>query len=426
MSPTGQAPDRPFLPYPSRLIVETSSRCNLECIMCVKRSQQAPEGELDLALFRRLAPAFPRLESLVLNGIGEPLLHPGLESMVALARSSMPASARIGFQSNGSLMDQARARALIEAGLDTACISADAVTPRLFASIRRGARLSSAESAIAILDAARRDARASGFRLGLEFVAMRSNLAELPPLVSWAAERGVDFILVSQLFPYERAFAADAAYDPHLDTALSLREKYRHRARAIGQRLEDYRRVFMKYDKDEGELALVGLVDEMAQEALAAGISLRIEGLLERDDARAEVSARFFAEAERVAEGLGLSLVLPALVPRSRRECEFVEGGSAFVSWTGEVHPCYFLWHRYACYIDGKEKQVQSRSFGSLAESGILSIWQSEAFSAFRRNVMRYDYPYCFNCGFALCDYVEGGQFETDCHLNEEPCAACL
>ncbi len=419
-------PLQPFLPYPSRLIVETSSRCNLECVMCVKRSQSEGEGDLPEALFDRLGPAFPRLESLVLNGVGEPLLHSGLEAMIARARSSMPATGRIGFQSNGSLLDSGRARRLIEAGLDTIGISADAVTPDLFASIRRGAEISSADRALAVLDAARREAGAGRLRVGIEFVAMRSNLAELPALVSWAARRKVDFILVSQLFPYERGFAASAAYDSHLDAALALREKYRLKAEALGSRLEDYRSVFMKFTKQPPELELTRLVNEMTAEALAQGISLRIEGLLERDDQRAEECSRYFAEAARVAELEGVKLSLPGVVPRSRRECEFVEGGSAFVSWKGDVHPCYFLWHRYACYIDGKEKLVQPRSFGNLADADILAIWQGEAFSTFRRNVMRYDYPYCFNCGFALCDYVEGEQFETDCHLNEEPCAACL
>jgi putative metalloenzyme radical SAM/SPASM domain maturase len=400
--------------------------------MCVKRGQDEAEGDLSEELFAALEPCFPKLESLVLNGVGEPLLHRGLEAMISRARLSMPETASIGFQSNGSLLDEGRALGLARAGIDTVCISADALSPELFSSIRRGAEFAYAERAVAALCSAR-GRLGSRLRIGVEFVAMRSNLAELPGLVSWAASRGVDYILVSHLFPYEKPVQGPAgpalslaAYDAHLDAAVGLREKYRRRAEATGLELDDYHRVFMKFTKDEAELELTRLVDEMSAEALAGGISLKLDGLLGRDDARAGDCERYFGEAARVAASEGIDLRLPNVVPRSRRECEFVEGGSAFVSWTGDVHPCYFLWHRYACYVEGKEKRVQPRVFGNLAREGILGIWNSPGFSSFRKNVMRYDYPYCYNCGFALCDYVEGEAFETDCHLNEEPCAACL
>src|SRR5215204_1032143 len=68
-------------PHPSRLFVEVTTRCNLRCAMCVKESaaQGISEGHLRRETFARLAPAFPHLDALVLNGVGEPLLHPRLE-----------------------------------------------------------------------------------------------------------------------------------------------------------------------------------------------------------------------------------------------------------------------------------------------------------------------------------------------------------
>ena len=66
--------------YPSKLFVEVTTRCNLRCAMCVKQApgQALVEGDMSGEVFGRLAPAFPHLEALVLNGIGEPTLHRGL------------------------------------------------------------------------------------------------------------------------------------------------------------------------------------------------------------------------------------------------------------------------------------------------------------------------------------------------------------
>ena len=69
--------------HPAKLFVEVTTRCNLQCGMCVKQNGTGgiPEGSMSPETFERLAPAFPHLDSLVLNGIGEPLLHPHLEDI---------------------------------------------------------------------------------------------------------------------------------------------------------------------------------------------------------------------------------------------------------------------------------------------------------------------------------------------------------
>jgi MoaA/NifB/PqqE/SkfB family radical SAM enzyme len=170
----------------------------------------------------------------------------------------------------------------------------------------------------------------------------------------------------------------------------------------------------------------VRLVGRMQDEAAERGVSLNVERLLGADPELAERSRGAFAAAAAAAAAAGLEISLPESVPRSARECEFVEGGSAFVSREGGVHPCYFLWHRYDCFAGGWEKRVAPRSFGSLGERGILEIWNDPAFASFRANVLRYEYPFCLNCNLALCDYVQLPDFEQDCHMNAEPCAACL
>ena len=105
--------------FPTKLFVETTTRCNLNCFMCVKqnRGSEVREGDFSPELFVRLEAAFPRLEALILNGVGEPLLNPHLESFVRRAKKLMPTTGWIGFQSNGVLMTHLRAVSLIDAGL---------------------------------------------------------------------------------------------------------------------------------------------------------------------------------------------------------------------------------------------------------------------------------------------------------------------
>ncbi|WP_025323889.1 radical SAM/SPASM family putative metalloenzyme maturase [Deferrisoma camini] len=417
-----------LLPYPSKLFVETTTRCNLRCAMCVKQTPDngVAEGDLDDAVFAGLEPAFARLETLILSGIGEPLLHPRLEEFIRQARSVMPAGATIGFQTNGLLLDEDRALRLVEAGLDRICLSLDAVNPATFRRIREGGEVGALDRAFRALGRAE---KVVGRRVekGIEFVAMRDNVAELPDVVRWAVSRGAAFALVTQVLPYDEHLVQQAAYDPNTDVAVAFFEPWRRRAEAEGIDLDRYFEVLWKYTKSPEDERIVAFVEAMKADAHARDIFVNVQKILERDEAWMDRVGRIFDEAARLASELGLDLRLPEVVPRGDRRCDFVEEGAAFVSWDGAVHPCYFLWHGYRCFINGREKFVRPRVFGRVPEQGILEVWNDPAFRSFRQSVIRYDYPFCSDCNLAkCCDYVQAEEFEQDCYLNAEPCGDCL
>ncbi|MHB8763246.1 MAG: radical SAM/SPASM family putative metalloenzyme maturase [Deferrisomatales bacterium] len=425
----GRAATPPALrPHPSKLFVETTTRCNLRCAMCVKQTRDhgVAEGDLAEATFAALAPALPHLEALVLSGIGEPLLHPGLESFLRRARAALPPGAWVGFQTNGLLLDEARALALVEAGLDRVCLSLDAVSPATFGRLREGGEVGALDRALGALAAARRRT-GRAVEVGIEFVALRDNLAELPEVVRWAGRRGVSFALVTQVLPYDEALVAQAAYDPNTDVAVGFFEPWRDRARREGVPLDRYFSVLWKYQKTAEEQRIVDFVEAMKADAHGRDLFVNVQKILERDEPWIARVRGHFAEAAAAALEAGVDLRLPEVVPSGARRCDFVEEGSAFVSWDGRVHPCYFLWHGYRCLVNGREKFVRPRVFGDLAERGVLETWNDPAFRAFRESVTRYDYPFCSDCNLAkCCDYVQAEEFEQDCYINAEPCGDCL
>jgi MoaA/NifB/PqqE/SkfB family radical SAM enzyme len=164
----------------------------------------------------------------------------------------------------------------------------------------------------------------------------------------------------------------------------------------------------------------------MKNDAEAQGITLHMDKLLRRDEEWFAAAEKVFHEARQAAQEAGVELTLPGMAPRNTRKCEFVEGNSAFVSWEGNVHPCYFLWHRYACYVGGVAKQVKPWVLGNVRDRDIPAIWNDAASRSFRERVLGYQFPFCFDCGFALCDYVGEEEFEQDCYLGQVPCGACL
>ena len=204
--------------FPSKLFVEVTTACNLKCAMCVKQAGEGISDEyMEMSVFRSLLPVFPSLESLILNGVGEPLLHPLLEDFIGMARDRLPPGGTIGFQTNGILLDGERALSLLSAGTDVICLSVDAEDPALFRSMREGGESEDVNRAALSLRRAMDIAGRESFRWGAEFVLTKRNMEELPRVVRWTAERGGSFVLVSHLLPYSEESAPDVAYDPNVD-----------------------------------------------------------------------------------------------------------------------------------------------------------------------------------------------------------------
>ncbi|NJD91323.1 MAG: radical SAM/SPASM domain-containing protein [Geobacter sp.] len=418
----------PLLPYPSKLFVEVTTRCNLNCFMCVKQldNSHVCEGDFTPELFTQLEPALPQLEALILNGIGEPLLNPHLESFIRTARRLMPASGWIGFQSNGLLMTNLRALSLVEAGVDRICLSIDSVTPETFRKVREGGELEGVSQAFYALNAAKAQTGRTDVQLGAEFVVMRSNLEELPAAIRWAAGKGADFAIVTHVLPYDAQHAGEAVYGTCTDEAVALFREWKVEAEQNGVDIQRYFTLAGRYSKTVEDKKLIGLVESLKAEAERRGIFLDLKKLFRMDYDLSDAVTSIFQEAQQIADETGLELRLPDAALKEKRQCGFVEDGGAFVTWTGEISPCYFLWHRYGCYANGWQQQVQAKVFGSIADQGILEIWNSSEFRTFRKDVIAYDYPYCASCSLAPCDYVQSDSFEQDCHIRNVPCGACL
>jgi len=414
--------------FPTKLFLEVTTRCNLKCEMCVKQSDvgSSMTGDFTPETFSAIESALPRLDTLILNGVGEPLLHPHLEQYVKKARKLLPEGASVGFQTNGVLLDYERAESLLDAGVDRICLSMDAVSSERFRAIRAGGEVSDIELAFSALNGAKARHGRPDIRVGIEFVLMRRNLSELPMALRWAARQGAAFAIVTQLLPYDKGAVAQAAYDTNTAGAIDIYSKWKTRSEKDDIDLRRYAEIFLKYAKSNDDVRMLDMVERMKDDASGRGIALHIDKLLARDEEWLGKAGDILAEAQQIADAHGMTLTLPGLAPANNRRCEFVEAGSIFVSWDGYVHPCYFLWHRYRCYVGGWEKLVKPRVFGNLLEEDILEIWNKRDYCSFRESVIRYDFPFCFDCNFALCDYVQGEDFEQDCYVSSVPCGACL
>jgi radical SAM protein with 4Fe4S-binding SPASM domain len=307
--------------------------------MCLVRYRPAldrSEGSLPLRTFTRLVDELPELSTITLQGLGEPLLAPDLETMVEYATAR---GCRVGFNTNATLLTRRRARRLVRAGLSWLHISLDGATPATYESIRDGARFATVEANVRGLVDVKQGLAADNPELSLVFVAMRRNVGELPALVRLAADWGVGRLRVQNL---SHSFSDT---DP-AGSYRQIREFAAHEA----------------LWGDGGSAEAEGGGGERGNGGEGGGGAGGVAGI--------------FAEARRLASDLRVDLRLPRVEPREVRPpgtpgCDW-PWRSAYVTHEGRVQPC--------CMLMGGDRAV----LGDVTSAPFPAVWRGAAYRDFR------------------------------------------
>ncbi len=177
--------------------VSVTDRCNLRCTYCMSEDMQfLPKADvLSLEELERLCGVFVRrgVRRLRLTG-GEPLVRRGIMGLVrGLSRYLGEGTLEeLTLTTNGVRLREF-ARPLADAGVRRVNVSLDSLDPATFARIARADCLPQVLDGIAA-------AQDAGLEVKINTVALkRDNAAELPRLIQWAHDGGMDITLIETM-----------------------------------------------------------------------------------------------------------------------------------------------------------------------------------------------------------------------------------
>ena len=354
----------------SKVYVEPTSRCNLTCRTCMRNVWDEPAGIMSDAVFARVIEGLRGCSpppTVFFGGFGEPLFHPNIVEMVSRAKAL---GASVELITNGTLLNENLAPELINAGLDVLWVSLDGATPESYADVRLGATLSQVIANLTRL----RDLRIrSRFKpqLGIEFVAMKRNIADLPAVLRLGRRLGVERFLVSNVVPHTREMSTEVLY-----------------SRAMS---------------------------EVAEVPSPFGAHLDLPRIDWNEDTREPLYQAWRSWHRMTFGGNDLGAAVDY--------CPFVENGATAISWDGSLSPCLPLMHSHMTFLDEREHFSRRYVIGNVAEHDLLELWNDAQYVAFRERVQIFDFAPCLSCGG--CDYIEAN--EEDCFGNAFPtCSGCL
>jgi MoaA/NifB/PqqE/SkfB family radical SAM enzyme len=241
-------------------------------------------------------------------------------------------------------------------------ISLDGSSPESYADVRLGSSLPTVIENLRTLRYIRykaTDIDNSKPNLGIAFVAMKSNIAELPEVLRLGISLGAKQFSISNVL----------AHTPELHEQIL----YKRTVSNMATRLNTAFPLVNLPRMDSNEVT-----KDVLAEIYARKYRLELAGY----------------ESNRAVDS-----------------CPFVEQGSTAIRWDGSVHPCLPLLHTNQDYFANRLRHAQAYTVGSVLERDLLEIWHDKKYTDLRERVQRFD--------FSPCTFCNGCELSTD---NQEDC----
>jgi MoaA/NifB/PqqE/SkfB family radical SAM enzyme len=196
-----QKPEDQLGPYayhePVCLYLETTNRCNLLCTTCPRTYEQLePEADMPWELFTSLIDQYPNIARVVLHGIGEPMLVKDIAQRVKYLKDR---NIYVLFNTNGTLLNEANGRALIDAGLDELRVSLDAAESDVYQMVRGKDFFDKIVQNVGNFTRMQRELNAPKPRVSLWLTGLRETVDQLPNFVRLAHRVGVYEVYLQRL-----------------------------------------------------------------------------------------------------------------------------------------------------------------------------------------------------------------------------------
>jgi radical SAM protein with 4Fe4S-binding SPASM domain len=184
---------------PMAVGIDVSDACNIACTVCSREiawdKRRHPFLKFDqfVRIFDQIRPVY-----LSFSGYGETLLNKELPAMIGYATE---AGTRVNIVSNGTLLDDKKARALLESGLARLKISLDGAEPEVYARHRAGADLEVVLHNIERFCAMRDALRHMHPQVEVQMVIFNENVDQVAKLIELAHKRlpGVEPVYLMML-----------------------------------------------------------------------------------------------------------------------------------------------------------------------------------------------------------------------------------
>jgi MoaA/NifB/PqqE/SkfB family radical SAM enzyme len=155
-------------------------------------------------------PLLPYVYSVYLvAGLGEGFLNPNFWQIV---RALKKTGVKVGYFTNGVLLNKQNIKKTFAEEVDSVLVSFDSIQKEKFEEIREGANYEEVLNHLKNLLLERKRAKAN-LSIGINFAAQKSTIKEMPDVIRFAKEIGLDFVYFSLLIAHRKEFISETLFN---------------------------------------------------------------------------------------------------------------------------------------------------------------------------------------------------------------------
>lgn len=183
---------------PSKIILQTTDACNLNCPMCQIPWEKKGRQMSKLTFNKAVSQLFDTLIELHPSNLGEPMMSPWFDELCDVMNDK---GVLLDLTTNGTLLSKKRINKILPIARDIK-VSFDGATKETFESIRVNGNFEKVCQNTKSLSRELNNYGISGSILSLQMTLMRSNFHELPKMVKLAHELGADKVKAYHMFSF--------------------------------------------------------------------------------------------------------------------------------------------------------------------------------------------------------------------------------
>lgn len=223
---------------PVCLYLETTNRCNILCTTCPRTFEELePPADMSWSLFTSIVDQFPKIERVVLHGVGEPLMTRDLMRMIRYLKAR---GTYVLFNTNATLLTLKKGEELIDAGLDEMRVSLDAAEPVAYEKVRGLPLFNRVVENVRAFIQLQRESGAARPQVSLWLTGLKETIGQLSEFVRLASALGVQEVYLQRLVYFDESQGlarAESALFEALDSEESrLIDEAETLARSLGVR----------------------------------------------------------------------------------------------------------------------------------------------------------------------------------------------
>jgi len=232
-----------FVPYPGRIELEATTRCNFKCLKCESTYWDILQQDMSFENFKKIIDQFPKLKAISLSGIGHNWLNKDYMAMLEYVKSK---SIYTQFFDTFYFIDEERARRLIDIQVNKIWMSLDGATKDTYEKQQVGSNFDRVIANVKNLVRLKKEMKSNFPEICFHFIVTKINFHEMPEFVRLihsinSDPNQINLIQFTKLIPFKE----------NLDLSPQVDEKILDETLQTAMKLKNFRISIYRMEKEE-------------------------------------------------------------------------------------------------------------------------------------------------------------------------------